>query len=396
MENKGEEFRKEEFQETQSEGFKDIEDIENEVKEKNKNRMEELDRKLGTGKQRKKRIAVIAVAVLFVLLIGYRIVTNFVLDGEEAAEQIVNVKTDVVKMGEIYLESPVTAKIQAHEEVAIVPLVAGKVTSVNVKVGDYVTQGTVLFTIDDTQMQSSLVQAREGYNLAKATYERMQVLYNEGVISQQDFESARTQYITAEQGYNTAMESAAYYTVTTPISGYVTSMSVTVGGVAGQQMAASVADDSKLVIKNTVSESLAGKINVGDKVDVYVSSLDKIFEGTVTTASKIPSIGTVTYPIEIELSDPGDELMAGMFAEIRIKSEHMESALVVPSESVIIKNGESVVVTLDGTMPVFNKVVTGIDNGEYVEIISGIKQGQTIVVSGQHYVVEGEEVRIVE
>lgn len=396
MENKGEEFRKEEFQETQSEGFKDIEDIENEVKEKNKNRVEELDRKLGTGKQRKKRIAVIAVAVLFVLLIGYRIVTNFVLDGEEAAEQIVNVKTDVVKMGEIYLESPVTAKIQAHEEVAIVPLVAGKVTSVNVKVGDYVTQGTVLFTIDDTQMQSSLVQAREGYNLAKATYERMQVLYNEGVISQQDFESARTQYITAEQGYNTAMESAAYYTVTTPISGYVTSMSVTVGGVAGQQMAASVADDSKLVIKNTVSESLAGKINVGDKVDVYVSSLDKIFEGTVTTASKIPSIGTVTYPIEIELSDPGDELMAGMFAEIRIKSEHMESALVVPSESVIIKNGESVVVTLDGTMPVFNKVVTGIDNGEYVEIISGIKQGQTIVVSGQHYVVEGEEVRIVE
>jgi len=274
--------------------------------------------------------------------------------------------------------------------------VAGKVTSVNVKVGDYVTQGTVLFTIDDTQMQSSLVQAREGYNLAKATYERMQILYNEGVISQQDFESARTQYITAEQGYNTAVESAAYYTVTTPISGYVTSMSVTVGGVAGQQMAASVADDSKLVIKNTVSESLAGKINVGDKVDVYVSSLDKIFEGTVTTASKIPSIGTVTYPIEIELSDPNDELMAGMFAEIRIKSEHMESALVVPSEAVIIKNGESVVVTLDGTMPVFNKVETGIDNGELVEIISGVKQGQTIVVSGQHYVVEGEEVRVVE
>ncbi|MBE6020192.1 MAG: efflux RND transporter periplasmic adaptor subunit [Firmicutes bacterium] len=396
MGNKDEGIRNEEFQEIHAEGFKDVEDIEKEVEEKTNKRLEELDRKLGTGKQRKRRIAVIIVAVLFVFLIGYRIVDNFILDGDESVEQIVNVKTDVVKMGEIYLESPVTAKIQAHEEVAIVPLVAGKVTSVNVKVGDYVTQGTVLFTIDDTQMQSSLVQAREGYNLAKATYERMQILYNEGVISQQDFESARTQYITAEQGYNTAVESAAYYTVTTPISGYVTSMSVTVGGVAGQQMAASVADDSKLVIKNTVSESLAGKINVGDKVDVYVSSLDKIFEGTVTTASKIPSIGTVTYPIEIELSDPNDELMAGMFAEIRIKSEHMESALVVPSEAVIIKNGESVVVTLDGTMPVFNKVETGIDNGELVEIISGVKQGQTIVVSGQHYVVEGEEVRVVE
>ena len=376
----------------------DHKDENKEVLETNteKGKIGKLKEDLTTGKNRKVKIAVIVIAVLFVLLVAYRIVTNFILDGETAETQIVNVKTDVAKVGEIYLESPVTAKIQACEEVAIVPLAAGQVTSVNVSVGDYVTKGTVLFTIDDTQIQSSIVQAREGYNLAKATYERMQVLYNEGVISQQDFESTRTQYLTAEAAYNTAVESASYYTVTTPINGYVTSLSVTVGGVAGQSMAASVADVSELVIKNTVSETLAGKINVGDKVDVYVSSLDKIFEGTVKVASKIPSMGTVTYPVEISLADPAKELMAGMFAEIRIKSEHMESALVVPSEAVIIKNGDSVVVTLDGTMPVFNKVQTGIDNGEYVEILSGIKEGQTIVVSGQHYVIEGEEVRIVE
>ena len=383
MDHKNEEIMNNEIQETSAEN-------------QTKSRVEKLKESLGTEKKKKTRIAIIVIAVLFVLLVAYRIVANFVLEEDAPAEQIVNVKTDIAKTGEIYLESPVTAKIQAHEEVAIVPLVAGKVTSVNVQVGDYVTQGTVLFTIDDTQIQSTLVQAREGYNLAKATYERMQILYNEGVISQQDFESARTQYITAEQGYNTAVESAAYYTVTSPINGYVTSMSVSVGGLAGQQMAASVADNSKLVIKNTVSESLAGKINVGDKVDVYVSSLDKIFEGTVTVASKIPSIGTVTYPIEIALSDPNNELMAGMFAEVRIKSEHMQSALVVPSEAVIIKGGESVVVTLDGTMPVFKAVETGIDNGEFIEILSGIKAGDTIVVSGQHYVIEGEEVRIVE
>ena len=158
-----------------------------------KSRVEKLKESLGTEKKKKTRIAIIVIAVLFVLLVAYRIVANFVLEEDAPAEQIVNVKTDIAKTGEIYLESPVTAKIQAHEEVAIVPLVAGKVTSVNVQVGDYVTQGTVLFTIDDTQIQSTLVQAREGYNLAKATYERMQILYNEGVISQQDFESARTQ-----------------------------------------------------------------------------------------------------------------------------------------------------------------------------------------------------------
>lgn len=361
-----------------------------------KSRIQRLNGSSGTDKKKKTKIVIIVIVVLFLLLLGYRIVTNFVLDEEVTEESIVNVKTDVAKVGDIYLESPVTAKIEACDEVSIVPMVAGKVTSLNVEMGDYVSQGTVLFTIDDTQIQASIVQAREAYNLAKSTFERMQILYDEGVISQQDYESTRTQYITAEQAYNTASESASYYSVTTPISGYITALNVTKGGLASQSVAATVADVSRLVIKNSVSENIASKINVGDKVDVYISSLDKIFEGTVTMASKIPSSGTVTYPVEIAIADPNKELMAGMFAEVRIKSDHMESALMVPSEAVIIKGGESIVVTLDGNIPTFNAVQTGIDNGEYVEILSGISEGQTIVVSGQQYVVEGEEVRIVD
>lgn len=350
----------------------------------------------GGEKKKKGKIVAIILITLFILLVGYRILTNFILTDEETVETIVNVKTAVAEMGEIYLESPVTAKIEAKEEVAVVPLAAGKVTSVNVKAGDYVSQGTVLFKIDDTQAQSSLTQAKEAYELAKTTYERMEFLYNEGVISQQDYESTKAQYTNAEITYNSALEAVSYYTVTAPISGYVTVMDVSVGSVAGQSMAAAIADTSQLVINAKVTESLAGKINVGDEVEIFVSSLDKTFSGNITAASKAPSIGTVTYPVTIVINDPEKELMAGMFAEVRIKSEQTESALIVPSEAVIVKGGESVVVTLDGNIPKLNPVETGIDNGEYAEILSGINAGDIIVVAGQHYVEEGKEVRIVE
>lgn len=347
-------------------------------------------------KRSRGKIVILILLALLVLLAGYRILTNFILNDEEAPATTVNVKVTTAALGEIYVESPIAAKVQAIEEVPVVPMAAGQVTSVNVKVGDYVKKGAVLFKIDDTQAQVSLTQATEGLRLAKATYDRMQFLYNEGAVSQQDYESARASYVNAETGYSAAVEAAGYYTVTAPISGYVTTLDVTVGSIAGQAMAAAVADTSQLVVKTSVTENMVGKINPGDVVEVYVSTLDKIFEGTVTAFSKAPSMGKITYPLTIALNDPDKELIAGMFAEVRIRSDQKESALLVPSDAVIIKNGESVVVTLDGTMPVMNTVATGIDNGEQVEIVSGIRAGDVVVIAGQHYVKEGEAVRIAE
>lgn len=378
-----------------------VDEIERGVKESVNPKTEDESSSLETEqeerkKRRKVKLAVIIIVILFLLLVGYRIYANYFADGGDEAQALVNVKTDVVQRGDIYLESPVTAKISAKDEVAVVPMVAGKVTVLNVKVGDYVKQGEVLFKIDDTQIQATLVQAREGYELAKSSYERMTYLYNEGVISEHDYESIKSQYNTAAAGYNTAMESASYYTVTAPISGYVTAVEVSQGSIAAQSMAVAIADNSQLVINLKVAESLAGKINVGDSVEISVSSLGKSFEGSVTTASKIPSIGTVTYPVIIQVNDPNKELLVGMFAEVRIKSEQTEAAIIVPSEAVIVKGGEPIVVTLEGNMPKFNPVVTGIDNGEYSEILSGINVGDVIVVAGQHYVEEGKEVRIIE
>ena len=97
---------------------------------------------------------------------------------------------------------------------------------------------------------------------------------------------------------------------------------------------------------------------------------------------------------EYSEKNPDADILAGMFVEVRVKTDYKAYAVKVPSDAVMIKNGEPIVVTIEEGLPVFNSVVTGIDNGEEVEIVSGIKKGDVVITSGQQYVQEGEEVNI--
>lgn len=277
-------------------------------------------------------------------------------------------------------------------------MASGQVTAVHVKVGDYVKAGTLLFEIDKGQVATTYNQAKAAYDLAANSYNNMKTLYLEGAISKSDFDAAEVQYISARESYNAAAEAYSYYNVTSPIDGYVTSLSVAVGDIAGQQMAASVANTDELKIETTVSEYIAGYIKIGDEVDVYVSTLgDTPYKGTVTAFSPAPALGTLTYPITITLDNESGDLMSGMFAEVKFTAEEADDTICIPSDAVIMKNGKSVAVIIDEDLiPSFREVETGIDNGEFVEILSGIKEGETVVISGQNFVEEGIAVRIIE
>ena len=338
--------------------------------------------------------------VAIVALTAYRlaIFASEKMNPEEEEVTPVNVKVITAEYGSITQTTPLSGRITPVDEVAIVPLASGQVTAVYAEVGDYVHAGSVLFEIDKGQIITTYNQAKAAYDLAATTYANMEELYAEGAVSKSDYDSARVQYISAEESFNAAAEAYSYYSVTSPIDGYVTSMSVSVGSIAGQSMAASVADTSALEISTTVSEYLASMINVGDEVNVYVSSLgDEPYKGTITEFSPAPAMGTLTYPVTISLENKNGDLMSGMFAEVEIVTDEAENTICIPSDAVILKDSKSVAVLLDSeNIPRYSEVSTGIDNGSYVQILSGVNEGDIVVVSGQDFVTEGEAVNITE
>lgn len=134
------------------------------------------------------------VIALLVLIVVRFVVIMFSDDGEDTQAALTNVTIESVSTGSISQTSPVSGRIQAVDTVDVYPMASGEVTSVNVKVGDYVSAGQVLFTVDNTQAQASYSQAQAQQSSARATYEQAGVGYS----------TAQTQYKSALQGVENA------------------------------------------------------------------------------------------------------------------------------------------------------------------------------------------------
>lgn len=339
------------------------------------------------------------IVILLLVAIGvYRIAAVLTGPGE-TIEPPVNVTVAEAKIGSISTTSPITGRIEPVSEAVIIPLASGRVTSVNVSLGEYVEKGTVLFEIEKTQIAASYSQATAALQAAKTAYNAMSTLYVEGAVSKADYESAKSAYASAQAAATMAGEAYKNCSPAAPISGYITSLNVSVGNLASTGgMAATIADTSSLKIDANISEYLVGNLAVEDEVKIYAQTLgDTAYSGEITALAPAPGAGSLTYPVTITVTDQREDLKAGMFVEIQIISEAKDQVIIVPSDAVVIKGGKSLVATIgDDHIPSYKEVVTGIDNGEYVEIKSGLQAGEKIITSGQQFITEGQAVNIVE
>ncbi len=339
------------------------------------------------------------IVILLLVAIGVYRIADVLTGPGETKEPPVNVTVAEAKIGSISTTSPITGRIEPVSEAVIIPLASGRVTSVNVSLGEYVEKGTVLFEIEKAQIAASYSQATAALQAAKTAYNAMSTLYAEGAVSKADYESAKSAYASAQAAATVAGEAYRNCSPAAPISGYVTSLNVSVGNLASTGgVAATIADTSSLKIDANISEYLIGDLAVGDEVKIYAQTLgDTAYSGEITALSPAPGAGSLTYPVTITVTDQRKDLKAGMFVEIQIISEAKDQVVIVPSDAVVIKGGKSLVATIgNDNIPTYKEVVTGIDNGEYVEIKSGLQAGEIIITSGQQFITEGQAVKIVE
>lgn len=214
--------------------------------------------------------------------------------------------------------------------------------------------------------------------------------------SSANLNAAQAQVDQARVGLENAQSNLDNTTVTSPISGIITAVNINEGEMASSaQPAVSIANMNKVVVDTDVSEYLINKIKVGDIVDISIKSANKEnFKGKITALAPATASNSMTYPIKIEIDNKDNIIKPGMFANVNLVTDKKENVITVPSESVVIKDGESIVYTVKDSVAHVNKVEIGIDNGEIVEIIKGINQGQVVVNKGQNYLEEGSKVEI--
>jgi len=343
----------------------------------------------------------------------------------ESADNYIPVEIQTVESKTLVEAAIFNGKIFSDHEVSVVPKVPGKVTSINVKVGDKVQAGQVLFSMDTSDLQATLDQATVGVQSAELTYElnkdnlestkenleRYKVLYEAGAVSKVELENMEKsvaalekqvemyalQLENAKNGLAQAQKAIADMTVTAPVSGTVSAVNVVQGQMASQAMAAvTITKLDALYVALSVPENIVNSLKVGQEARVIVNSAgEKEFKGILTSVSPSANLQTTLYPVKVTIEDPEGLVKPGMFAKVEIPTQTKENVLAINSEAVVLKDGKTVVFVVEEEQAVPKEVKTGLDTGSDLEIVQGLQAGEQVIVKGQTLVEQGSKVKVV-
>ena len=288
--------------------------------------------------------------------------------------------------------------ITGNNDVAIVSEAQGRVTKIYAEVGDYKKAGSPLMQLDDELKLAAFKTAEVNYQKTKKDFERYQSLLASKAVTDAQLENAKLAFQSAEAQYIVAKKEYDDTKITTPISGIVTSRTVDIGNYVNKNMVvAEVVDISKLKVKLNVAEADVFKLKVGDKVKISTDVYPGVtFPGKIETISD-KGDNAHTYPVEIAFMNSKEHpLKAGMFGKVAFNSVSKGEKLLIPRDALIgsIKNPQ--VFIIQNGIAKIKDIVVGSTYNNNLEVLSGLKEGEKVVVNGQNNLADNYKVMVVQ
>lgn len=257
------------------------------------------------------------------------------------------------------------------------------VDSVSVNVGDKVTTGQTLMTLSSDDAQLALQQAQ--VDLENARVALNDLIAPPVTATSTDIASEEAKVTQMRTAYDNAQSDVDELTIVAPFDGIVTARNIDVGNKTSANASSAafvIADFSNMSVSISVDELDVTKLKVGMDATVDVQAMsDQTYQAKVASISPQGSVsqGVATYPVELQLTDP-QGLLAGMTANVTVICERRDNVLYVPIEAVTKVRDRSVVRVLDASGKESSvEVTTGLANDMYIEIVSGLTEGQTVI-----------------
>ncbi len=217
------------------------------------------------------------------------------------------------------------------------------------------------------------------------------------VGKEQALKSAQAQKLSAEGKYLGAKAQLSYSEIRSPIDGVVTDRPLYVGDLAtANQPLLTVMNISKLIAKGHLPQSEAAQLKVGNHAEIRVPGLEDAIEGKVTLVSPALDPGSTTLEVWVEARKPSTYLRPGISVQVAITAKTDKNAVVIPAGTVFKNPEGGDYVLLAGTddKAHLKTVHVGIRNTEWVEIASGIKEGDPVITSGGYAVPDGTKIKV--
>ena len=291
-------------------------------------------------------------------------------------------------------------KVEADRSVNLLPEMGGQIKRVLVSEGDRVAAGQTLIELDNSVMRSSLDEVKKSLSLATTLFEKQERLWKQGIGSEVQYLQAKSNKESLEQRIQTVQNQLAMTRVKAPFAGTVDEMNAKEGEFAAPGMALGrLISSGKASVTADIPESYANVVGKGQKVDLFFPSINKSLEARVTQVSDYINPDNRTYKVYVNLPASA-EYKPNMLAKVQVRDYEADQALSVPAALVQQDmSGNNYVfvwkLVKDGIGLVEKRAVeVGKNNGERVEIKSGLTLGETLVDKGARTVREGQSVKV--
>ena len=317
----------------------------------------------------------------------------------EQQTQTTVVRAEEPETGNIYLTTELTGTVEPDDVVHVYAKASGDITAVNVKAGDTVTKGQVLFTIDTEQVdtaKNSVDSAAVNLQKAQSDLARMQILYDGGDLSDQEYEQYTNAVKTAQLQYNSAKTSydqqVGYSSVTAPISGKVESCSAEVydrANMNGELCVISGEGEKKVTFY--VTQRMLENLSVGDTLTVEKSG--KTYDAVINEINTMVDDATGLFKIEAQLAD-ADDAATGSTVKLTVTTGKAENVMTIPVDAVYYSGGNAYVYLYEDGKAKKASIEVGINDDDYVEVIDGLSADDLVVSTWSNNLYEGADIQL--
>jgi len=306
----------------------------------------------------------------------------------------------------------VSGEVEAVNNATLSTRMMGYVNRVHVNIGDKVSQGQLLVSLNNSDLQAKRAQVNAGINEAqisvknaKRDYERFTALFAQNSASQKELDDMTARYEMAKARLESAKAMKAevdaqfaYSNITAPFSGVVTNRFIEAGDLANPGMPLiAIEAPGNFEVRATVPESVINQIKTGETVEVIVTSINKILSGKVTEVSSSSSMTGGQYPIKVVLEND-DALKSGMYTTVQFpvtQTENASQLVTVPQDAIITQGDLRGVYTVSQqNTAMLRWLRLGRSFGNEVEVLSGLNAEEAVIVDAEEKLYNGARVDV--
>ena len=305
------------------------------------------------------------------------------------------VVVEKVKKTNLEKWSDYTGDLEGTEQVTVFSMLGDDLKDVNVAIGDIVKKDEVVAEFSTDNVAAKYKQAKIGMETVEKTYNRMKSVYEAGGFSKQKLDEVEAQYKVAVENFNATSK---LIKIKTPISGVIVDVFVDKGERVGPKTPiCKVAKISELKTTIYIDESEIINFSKGQYVDVrWDAYKNKKFNGRVNKISLSADPKKRGFAVEILVDNSKMLLKPGIFADINVRTTNKSDIIKIPRTAIMKNDERKYIFVSKNNIAERKEVTTGLESGNFVEIISGLNVDENLIIDGQSLLNDKAKIKIIE